>query len=88
MVWEGLSSQHIRQSLEPAVTLEQLRDAWMVISPPHFIERYAKLMHEHWMGKRSRTPGMSNRDIDGWYDAALRNGALGGKLVGAGAGGG
>jgi dienelactone hydrolase len=43
VVWEGLSSQHIRQSLEPAVTLEQLRDAWMVISPPHYIERYAKL---------------------------------------------
>jgi dienelactone hydrolase len=43
VVWEGLSSQHIRQSLEPEVTLEQLRDAWMVISPPHYIERYAKL---------------------------------------------
>ena len=40
---KGLSSQHIRQSLEPEVTLEQLRDAWMVISPPHYIERYAKL---------------------------------------------
>jgi dienelactone hydrolase len=43
VVWEGLSTQHIRQSLEPEVTLEQLRDAWMVISPPHYIERYAKL---------------------------------------------
>jgi dienelactone hydrolase len=43
VVWEGLSSQHIRRSLEPEVTLEQLRDAWMVISPPHYIERYAKL---------------------------------------------
>jgi dienelactone hydrolase len=43
VVWEGLSSQHIRQSLEPMVTLEQLRDLWMVISPPHYIERYATL---------------------------------------------
>src|SRR5579863_5859879 len=43
VVWEGLSSQHIRKGLEPQVTLEQLRDAWMVISPPHYIERYAKL---------------------------------------------
>jgi len=43
VVWEGLSSQHIRQSLEAAVTLEQLRDLWMVISPPHYIERYATL---------------------------------------------
>jgi dienelactone hydrolase len=43
VVWEGLSSQHIRQSLEAVVTLEQLRDLWMVISPPHYIERYATL---------------------------------------------
>jgi dienelactone hydrolase len=43
VVWEGLSSQHIRQSLEPEVTLEKLRDLWMVISPPHYIERYATL---------------------------------------------
>src|SRR5580704_5530510 len=43
VVWEGLSSQHIRQSLESAVTLEQLRDAWSAISPPNYIERYAKM---------------------------------------------
>jgi dienelactone hydrolase len=43
VVWEGLSTQHIRQSLESAVTIEQLRDAWMAISPPHYIERYATL---------------------------------------------
>ena len=43
VVWEGLSSQHIRTSLETAVTLDELRDAWMVISPPHYIERYAEM---------------------------------------------
>jgi hypothetical protein len=43
VVWEGLSSRHIRQSLEGFVTLEQLREAWSVISPPHYIERYAAL---------------------------------------------
>jgi Alpha/beta hydrolase domain containing 18 len=41
VVWEGLSSQHIRQSLESSITLEKLREAWMVISPPNYIERYA-----------------------------------------------
>jgi D-glycero-alpha-D-manno-heptose-7-phosphate kinase len=49
--------------------------------------QYAKLMHEHWVAKRSRSAGMSNDRIDEWYDLGLRNGALGGKLVGAGAGG-
>ena len=30
---------------------------------------------------------MSNREIDGWYDLAMKSGALGGKLIGAGGGG-
>jgi dienelactone hydrolase len=43
VVWEGLSTMHIRESLEGAVTLEGLRDAWSVISPPHYLERYAAM---------------------------------------------
>ena len=43
MVWEGLSTQHIRQSLESAITIEQLREAWKAISPPYYIDRYATL---------------------------------------------
>jgi hypothetical protein len=43
VVWEGLSTRHIRQSVEAALTLDQLRDAWMAISPPSYIERYALL---------------------------------------------
>ncbi len=43
VVWEGLSSQHIRQSFESRITLDQLRDAWMVISPPNYIDRYASM---------------------------------------------
>lgn len=49
--------------------------------------RFGELMHEHWQLKQRRTPGMSNPVIDGWYELALQNGATGGKLVGAGAGG-
>jgi D-glycero-alpha-D-manno-heptose-7-phosphate kinase len=48
---------------------------------------FAALMHEHWQLKRRRSDGMSGADTDRWYDLALANGALGGKLVGAGAGG-
>ena len=44
-------------------------------------------MNEHWEHKRQRSPGMSNGSIDRWYRVALDNGAIGGKLVGAGAGG-
>jgi D-glycero-alpha-D-manno-heptose-7-phosphate kinase len=48
---------------------------------------FAALMHEHWLGKRSRSTGMSNDQINEWYDLAMANGALGGKLIGAGGGG-
>ena len=44
-------------------------------------------MHQHWLHKRKRSSGMSNDSINRSYDAAMANGALGGKLVGAGGGG-
>jgi D-glycero-alpha-D-manno-heptose-7-phosphate kinase len=49
--------------------------------------RFGALMHEHWLEKRERSLGMSNPDIDRWYEAGIANGAVGGKLTGAGGGG-
>jgi D-glycero-alpha-D-manno-heptose-7-phosphate kinase len=51
------------------------------------LDRYAELMHEHWLNKRARSSGMSSKAIDDLYDLARRNGAIGGKIVGAGGGG-
>lgn len=48
---------------------------------------FGKLMHEHWDVKRKRSGGMSNPQIDDWYNTAMENGAVGGKLIGAGGGG-
>ncbi|HEY3883671.1 MAG TPA: hypothetical protein VGL62_00590, partial [Vicinamibacterales bacterium] len=48
---------------------------------------FGELMHEHWEHKRKRSKGMSNPQIDEWYDLGRRSGAIGGKLVGAGGGG-
>lgn len=48
---------------------------------------FAKLMDKHWQNKRKRSKNMSNEKINGWYDIAMKNGALGGKLIGAGGGG-
>jgi len=45
------------------------------------------LMDVHWQRKKQRSGGMSNPKINEWYDLALANGALGGKLIGAGGGG-
>ena len=48
---------------------------------------FGKLMHEHWENKRKRSGGISNPHIDKWYQIARANGAIGGKLIGAGGGG-
>jgi len=51
------------------------------------LRRFAELMHVHWQHKKQRSAGMTNPAIDEYYELALRNGALGGKLIGAGGGG-
>ena len=50
-------------------------------------EEFAKIMHEHWQHKLKRSKGMSNKFIDEAYKLGMENGAIGGKLVGAGGGG-
>jgi D-glycero-alpha-D-manno-heptose-7-phosphate kinase len=51
------------------------------------VTRFGELLHEHWMTKKSVTEKMSSSDIDDWYNLAMDNGALGGKIMGAGGGG-
>jgi D-glycero-alpha-D-manno-heptose-7-phosphate kinase len=51
------------------------------------LEEFGKIMHEHWGNKKKRSKGMTNTEIDSWYEAAIKNGAIGGKVVGAGGGG-
>jgi D-glycero-alpha-D-manno-heptose-7-phosphate kinase len=48
---------------------------------------FGRIMDRHWQHKRARSTSVSNPDIDRWYELAIANGAVGGKLVGAGAGG-
>ena len=51
------------------------------------IALFGELMHEHWEHKKRRSGGMSNPQIDKWYELGMKSGAVGGKLVGAGGGG-
>jgi len=49
--------------------------------------RFGALLNEQWEHKRRRSRAASNPQIDAWYSLAMQNGAVGGKLVGAGGGG-
>src|SRR6476661_3227788 len=51
------------------------------------LHRFGELMNVHWEHKKKRAEGMSNGDIDRWYELARENGAVGGKVIGAGGGG-
>jgi D-glycero-alpha-D-manno-heptose-7-phosphate kinase len=51
------------------------------------VTKFGELMHQHWMEKKKVSDKMSNHSIDAWYEKALRNGAIGGKIMGAGGGG-
>jgi D-glycero-alpha-D-manno-heptose-7-phosphate kinase len=51
------------------------------------LKEFARLMNVHWQNKKKRSNNMSNSHINDLYDLAMANGALGGKLIGAGGGG-
>ena len=51
------------------------------------LDEFANIMNVHWEYKKKRSGGMSNPQIDEWYELALKSGAQGGKMIGAGGGG-
>ena len=51
------------------------------------IDEFGNLLNEHWLTKKGISNKMSSNEIDNWYEIALKNGALGGKIMGAGGGG-
>jgi D-glycero-alpha-D-manno-heptose-7-phosphate kinase len=51
------------------------------------IKKTADILHQNWLKKKSLSSKISNSLIDKLYEASLRNGAWGGKILGAGGGG-
>jgi len=51
------------------------------------IDKFGEILHEHWITKKGLSDKITDPFIDEAYDMAIRNGAIGGKIVGAGGGG-
>ena len=51
------------------------------------LETFGKLLDQHWQIKKTLSDKITQDKIDQWYEVAKKNGALGGKLMGAGGGG-
>ena len=51
------------------------------------VDSFGETFNEHWRIKKTLSDKVSNSQIDAWYDEAIKAGALGGKIMGAGGGG-
>lgn len=51
------------------------------------VDKFGATFDEHWKIKKTLSKNISNSKIDMWYDEAMKMGALGGKIMGAGGGG-
>ena len=59
----------------------------ILTTPELSIKNVGDLLHEGWELKKSLASRVSNQSIDNWYTKAIKFGALGGKISGAGGGG-
>jgi D-glycero-alpha-D-manno-heptose-7-phosphate kinase len=75
-----------KQELDKMLQLVDEAEA-ITTSPHRSLDEFGCLLHESWQIKRSLTQKITNANIDEIYEAGLRAGALGGKLLGAGGGG-
>jgi D-glycero-alpha-D-manno-heptose-7-phosphate kinase len=64
-----------------------VEEAEKILASNTDLNHFGKLLHQSWLLKRSLTDKISNINIDNIYEQALRAGATGGKLLGAGGGG-
>jgi D-glycero-alpha-D-manno-heptose-7-phosphate kinase len=81
------STQHDRQMTKNLDFIKELALCSKNALERGDVAEFGRLMNVHWEHKKQRSSGMSSQAIDHWYAYAMANGALGGKLIGAGGGG-
>lgn len=85
------SASYVRQDdRQPVHVLDEMKDlaiATMQALSRGELQEFARLQAAQWDHKRHRSARTTNEQIDAWYSLGMQNGAMGGKLVGAGGGG-
>ncbi len=88
---DGILKKQSEGTSDKMRVLREMRDLASemraVISGRGNIDEFAKLMHCGWGVETLHGLRHHDESIDGWYDAARKAGAQGGKLLGAGGGG-
>ncbi len=85
---EGVLSEQRDNTGRNTETLKSMKEiafqAESVLLGEQSLDPFGELLHETWKLKRSLSSGISNQAIDNHYETARKNGAIGGKLLGAG----
>ncbi|MDP2598913.1 MAG: kinase [Candidatus Liptonbacteria bacterium] len=81
--------KNTKQKTEELKAMRQLVDEAVGIlgAPTDNLDDFGRLLHETWLLKRGLSSKITNSTVDSVYDSAMKAGALGGKLLGAGGGG-
>jgi len=69
------------------ISRDLVREGINILCSNSDIRLFGDLLHEYWMLKRSLSDKVSDENIDNYYELAMKNEAIGGKLLGAGGGG-
>jgi D-glycero-alpha-D-manno-heptose-7-phosphate kinase len=86
----GAQRTNMERGGEAIAKLRQLRDYADLLRArlgAGHLDGLGEVLHESWLLKRTLADGITSAGIDEWYERARRNGAMGGKLLGAGGGG-
>ncbi len=85
---EGEKVKEINKNKKNLLLLQAMvNDAIKILSEANDLTDFGKLLHESWQCKKSLSNKVSNSHIDDIYEKGMQNGALGGKILGAGGGG-
>jgi len=79
--------EDIKSKVEIVTQMQDMVEEARSLLQSENYDEFGKLLHKNWLLKKSISDIVSTNDIDNIYDKALKNGAIGGKLLGAGAGG-
>lgn len=80
---DKLDGQVIK-SLDQIKQLGQLVKKYLLMGK---VDDFGQSLHEHWLIKKKLSSKVSDPKIDEWYERGIKNGALGGKILGSGGGG-
>jgi len=76
-----------KKTLDSLAIAKKLGETMYLALKKSDITKFGEILHKGWMAKKNFVKGISDNHIDQIYDSAIANGAIGGKLTGAGGGG-